>query len=187
LAMCLGMAGFMIYILSAPNYVSKLLGLGEQSFYVLFIPLTLGTLFGGWLSSRIAGKRSVVASTYLGFTIMVVAAVLHLIAISLIQQRLLPALPWATCILFFYTLGAGTMLSSIQVLVLESAPERKGMVSACTAFTQSLISATFAVVLLPFVWGSLFNMALTGLALPVVAFSLFHWQQRAGRAVSAAK
>jgi MFS transporter, DHA1 family, multidrug resistance protein len=181
LAMCLGMAGFMIYILSAPNYVTRLLGLSEQSFYILFFPLTLGTLCGGFLSSRIAGKRSVAASTYLGFTIMVIAAVLHLIAIALVEKKILPAVPWAACILFFYTLGAGTMLSSIQVLVLESAPDRKGMVSACTAFTQSLISATFAVVLLPFIWDSLLNMAVTGLALPAVAFTLFHWQQRVAK------
>jgi MFS transporter, DHA1 family, multidrug resistance protein len=187
LAMCLGMAGFMIYVLSAPNYVSRLLDLDEQSFYVLFIPLTLGTLCGGWLSSRLAGKRSVIASTYLGFQIMVGAALVHLGAIGLVQQKLLAPLPWATCILFFYTLGAGTMLSSIQVLVLESAPERKGMVSACTAFTQSLISATFAVVLLPLVWSSLINMALTGLVLPAVGFTLFHWQQRAARVAGAAK
>jgi MFS transporter, DHA1 family, multidrug resistance protein len=178
LAMCLGMAGFMIYILSAPNYVTRLLGLSEQSFYVLFIPLTLGTLCGGWLSSRIAGRRSVVGSTYLGFKIMLTAAAVHLASIVLIHQKLLASVPWATCILFFYTLGAGTMLTSIQVLVLESAPDRKGMVSACTAFTQSLISATFAVLLLPLVWDSLFTMALTGLALPAVGFVLFHWQQR---------
>jgi MFS transporter, DHA1 family, multidrug resistance protein len=178
LAMCLGMAGFMIYILSAPNYVTRLLGLSEQSFYILFIPLTLGTLCGGWLSSKIAGKRSVVASTYLGFKIMLSAAIVQLAAVILVQYKLLAPVPWAACILFFYTLGAGTMLSSIQVLVLESAPDRKGMVSACTAFTQSLISATFAVILLPFVWGSLLTMALTGLALPAVGFSLFHWQQQ---------
>jgi MFS transporter, DHA1 family, multidrug resistance protein len=182
LAMCLGMAGFMIYILSAPNYVTRLLGLSEQSFYILFLPLTLGTLCGGWLSSRIAGKRSVVASTYLGFKIMLSAAIVHLAAITLVQQKTIAAFPWATCLLFFYTLGAGTMLSSIQVLVLESAPDRKGMVSACTAFTQSLISATFAVVLLPFVWGSLMNMALTGLVLPAIGFTLFHWQQRSALA-----
>jgi MFS transporter, DHA1 family, multidrug resistance protein len=182
LAMCLGMAGFMIYILSAPNYVTRLLGLSEQSFYILFIPLTLGTLCGGWLSSKIAGKRSVVGSTYLGFKIMVSAAIAQLAAVILVQYQILAPVPWAACILFFYTLGAGTMLSSIQVLVLESAPDRKGMVSACTAFTQSLISATFAVILLPFVWGSLLTMALTGLALPAIGFTLFHWQQRTGKA-----
>jgi MFS transporter, DHA1 family, multidrug resistance protein len=182
LAMCFGMAGFMIYILSAPNYVSRLLSLSEQSFYVLFIPLTTGTLMGGFLSSRIAGKRSVIASTYLGFFIMLGAALVHLASVSLVQWNQIARLPWAVIFLFFYTLGAGTMLSSIQVLILESAPERKGMVSACTAFTQSLISATFAVVLLPYVWGTLVSMALTGLALSLAAFSLFHWQQvAAGR------
>ncbi len=182
LAMCLGMAGFMIYVLSAPNYVTQLLKLDAQSFWVMFLPLTLGTLIGGLISSKIAGKRSVVASTYLGFQIMLAAGVVHLASVYAVEQFNLAQLPWAVAFLFFYNVGAGTMMSSIQVLVLESAPDRKGMVSACTAFAQSLISALFAVVLLPYVWSSLVNMALTGLALCAAGFSLFHWQQKAALA-----
>jgi MFS transporter, DHA1 family, multidrug resistance protein len=186
LAMCLGMAGFMIYVLSAPNYVTRLLGLTPQSFFILFIPLTLGTLVGGLLSSKIAGKRSVVASTYLGFQIMLAATLLHWVAVYAVEHRWVANLPWAVVFLFLYTLGAGLMLSAIQVLVLESAPDRKGMVSACTAFTQSAISAAFAVILLPLVWGSLVSMASTGLALCASGFALFAWQQIAGRSAIAA-
>ena len=49
-------SGFFVYVLSAPVFLVKHLGLGEHQFAVMFVPTVLGMIFGSWLAKRAAGR-----------------------------------------------------------------------------------------------------------------------------------
>ena len=178
LSMCLGMAGFMLYILSAPQFLQQLLGVSAQSFYVLFVPLTVGTMAGGWIASRMAGRLSLVRSVRSGHYLMLAAATVHLICSIGIDRFGLSPLPWSIIALPFYGAGAGIAASPLQVMIIDTVPLRKGMVSSCISFLQTAISAGSAVLLAPLVWGAVWSMAATTLAMALLAFFAFQFHQR---------
>lgn len=178
LSMCLGMAGFMLYVLSAPRYLQQLIGVDAQSFYYLFIPMTAGTMAGGWFASNMAGRVSLTKSVRIGHLVMLLSAAAHLASCVGIDRFSWPPLPWAIVALPFYCAGAGIAMSPLQVLVVDIVPLRKGMVSSCLACMQSAISAGAAVALAPFVWGAVWTMAVTTLALAVLAAFIFQLEQR---------
>ena len=51
-------AGMFLYISSAPYIVVSMLHMGEQDFWVLFVPLISGMVIGSWFSGRLAGQIS---------------------------------------------------------------------------------------------------------------------------------
>jgi DHA1 family bicyclomycin/chloramphenicol resistance-like MFS transporter len=50
--------GQFLYVAAAPLFVVQLLGLGEQDFWVLFVPMIGGMIAGSWASGRLAGRFS---------------------------------------------------------------------------------------------------------------------------------
>jgi MFS transporter, DHA1 family, multidrug resistance protein len=154
-SMCL--TGFLIYVFGAPNYLINLLGVAPQGFAILFIPLTLGTLVGSAVSSKLASTKTQIQSIQIGLSIAVAAAFVH----GLMSVMGPQVAPWAFIFLPIYTAAAAMTLSPLNVLLLDVAPDRKGMVSSCQAFVTSCISALSAAVMLPFIWGSTWGYALT--------------------------
>ena len=164
----------MLYILSAPQYLQRLLGVNEQSFYLLFIPLTIGTMAGGWFASRMAGRVSLIKSVRVGHGVMLLSATVHLLCCIGIDRYGLPPLPWAILALPFYCAGAGIATSPLQVMVIDTVPLRKGMVSSCLAFLQTAVSAGSAVLIAPLVWGATWSMAATTLTVALLATLIFN-------------
>jgi DHA1 family bicyclomycin/chloramphenicol resistance-like MFS transporter len=70
--------GIYLYVLAAPTFVVKHLGLGEQSFGYLFVPIVLGLIAGAAVAHRIAGRGSPARSVILGHLVMIVAGVINI-------------------------------------------------------------------------------------------------------------
>lgn len=167
------MSGFLMYVFSAPHIVPNLFGQSAQSYYVLFVPLTIGTMTGAAVSNRFGRIYGLRKTSGLGLAVASVAALVQFGLAVLIDQGHLPMLPIAVFGLFFLTFGAAIALSPLQVLLMDTVPERKGMVSSCAVCLQSLAIGLIAVLVLPLIWQSLSTLAAFGLVLNAIAALLF--------------
>lgn len=152
---------FFIYVMAAPMFLITHLGLASTQFHWLFLPLTVGTSTGALLASRLAGRLSLARSIHLGQALMAVAVLANLAAAWLVPGRL----PWAVLPIGLYTMGLAVAMSSLQVMVSDLSPERRGMVSSCQGFVQSTANSVAAGLVVPMIWGSQAGLALGSAAL----------------------
>jgi DHA1 family bicyclomycin/chloramphenicol resistance-like MFS transporter len=148
-------AGF-IYILAAPVFLIRHLGVSAQSFGVMFVPVVLGMMFGSYLSGRTAGKISRMATIKIGFGLMGFAAVLNLI----INLSLPPGLPWSLIPLPIYTCGMALCVPTLQLMGLDQFPARRGLASSCMGTAHTAVMAITSATIVPLLWGSTLTLAL---------------------------
>lgn len=153
-------AGFFIYIIGAPVFLMKHLGLRETQFLWLFLPISVGMIIGAWISGRCAGRISGNQTIYLGYGVMTVAAASN-VALNLLLP---PMLPWSIVPPFIYVIGMSIAMPSLTLLTLELFPEQRGLAASCQGFinlsANSVVSAFVALV-----WGSCLSLAYTELVM----------------------
>lgn len=177
-ALGLNFAGFFLYVLAAPEFLVKTLGVSTEAFGWLFLPSIAGTMLGAFASSRLAGRLRPVATIRLGYLMMFAAVAVNL-AMSFLMTP--PRIPWATLPLLGYNFGLALAMASLQVMALDLFEARRGMAASGMAFTQSAGNAVVAGALAPLLWHSAGTMALGALAAVTCGFALFAWQMRVGR------
>lgn len=148
--------GFFIYVLSAPVFLMKHLGVEETGFLWLFGPAMSGLMGGSWLSGHLAGKRSLPQTINLGYLLMVCAAVINL-GLNLAMP---PVLPWSVLPIFVYTLGMALAMPCLTILALDPFPEQRGLAASCQTFFQSSCNSFAAAILVPLLWGSTLTLSL---------------------------
>ena len=156
---CAGLAfnfgGFFIYVMSAPIFLMRHLGVPETGFFWLFGPAMMGLMSGSWLSGRFAGKITARQTIKRGYLIMG-AATLCNVALNL---ALPPALPWSVLPIFVYTFGMSVAMPSLTLLSLDPFPQQRGLAASCQMFLQSGFNGLLAGVIAPLVWGSTLTLA----------------------------
>lgn len=156
---CAGLAfnfgGFFIYVMSAPVFLMRHLGVPETGFFWLFGPAMMGLMSGSWLSGRLAGRITARQTIKRGYLIMG-AATLCNIALNL---TLPPALPWSVLPIFVYTFGMSVAMPSLTLLSLDPFPQQRGLAASCQMFLQSGFNGLLAGVLAPLLWGSTLTLA----------------------------
>ena len=105
---------------------------------------------------------------------MAVAVVANLAASWLVPGRL----PWAVLPIGLYTMGLAVAMSSLQVMISDLSPERRGMVSSCQGFVQSSANSLAAGLLVPLIWGSQLGLALGSAALMLFGGTLLYLERR---------
>jgi DHA1 family bicyclomycin/chloramphenicol resistance-like MFS transporter len=173
--LALNFAGFFVYVLAAPAFLPGVLGLAPTAFAWLFVPAVAGTMSGAFLSSRLAGRLSPVRTIVAGYALMTLS-VLGNVAQALLMEP--PRVPWATLPLFPYNVGMGLAMAPLQVMLLDTFPERRGMAASGMAFTLSAGNALVAGVVSPLLWHSAGAMAGGALACVAGAMALFAWHVR---------
>jgi DHA1 family bicyclomycin/chloramphenicol resistance-like MFS transporter len=168
---CGGMAfnfgGYFLYIMSAPMFLMRHLGVAETGFLWMFGPAMLGLLMGSWWSGRLAGKLSPQRTILRGYQLTSIAVVFNL-ALNLAAP---PSLPWSILPIFLYNLATSLTIPSLTLLALDCFPEQRGLASSCQMFLQSMCNVVVAGMIAPLAWGSALSlsigmacMALTGAA-----------------------
>ena len=155
-ALSLNFAGFFIYVLSAPVFLMKHLGIPETGFLWLFGPAMAGLMSGSWLSGRLAGKVTPGRTIALGYLVMSCAA-LGNVGINL---ALPPGLPLSVAPLFVYTLGMALAMPTLTLLALDPFPAQRGLAASCQTFFQSGFNSLAAALIAPALWGSTLTLAL---------------------------
>ncbi|MBK7424089.1 MAG: multidrug effflux MFS transporter [Propionivibrio sp.] len=148
-------AGFFIYVLSAPVFLMKHLGVSETGFLWLFGPAMAGLMSGAWLSGRLAGKLSLKQTIMRGYLVMGVAA-LGNIGLNL---WLPPALPWSIVPLFVYTFGMSLAMPCLTLLALDPFPRQRGLAASCQMFLQAGSNGLVAGLITPALWASTLSLA----------------------------
>jgi len=149
-------AGFFIYIIGAPVFLMKHLGLGETQFLWLFLPMSVGMVIGAGISGRLAGRISGNQTIFAGYAVMTLAAIGNVV-LNLLMP---PMLPWTIVPLFFFVLGMSIASPSLTLLTLDLFPEQRGLAASCQGFislgANSIVSAFVALI-----WGTPLSLALT--------------------------
>ncbi|MBK9522615.1 MAG: multidrug effflux MFS transporter [Rhodocyclaceae bacterium] len=148
-------AGF-IYILAAPVFLIRHLGVSAQSFGVMFVPVVAGMMIGSYVSGRTAGKISRMATIKIGFGLMGFAATLNLI----INLSLPPGLPWSLIPLPLYTCGMALSVPTLQLMGLDQFPARRGLASSCMGTAHTAVMAITSATIVPLLWGTTLTLAL---------------------------
>ena len=182
LAACCGLtfnfAGFFLYVMSAPEFLIRHLGVPETAFHWLFGPAMGGLLVGSWLSGKLAGRISASRTIRIGYLLMGLAALGNL-ALGLWVPA---SLPWSVLPIPLYTLGMSLTMPSLTLLALDPFPTRRGLAASCQMFLQSAFNSVLAGMLAPALWGSTLTLALgmAGLlSLGALATALHHRITRA--------
>ncbi|MDD5295832.1 MAG: multidrug effflux MFS transporter [Rhodocyclaceae bacterium] len=172
LAVGFNFGGFFVYVLSAPVFLIRHLGLSAHEFAWLFVPAVAGMMGGSFLSGHLAGKLSTGRTLGLGYGLMAVAAAANLA----VSQWLAPGLPQSVLPIALYNLGMALTMPSLTLLALDLFPAQRGMASSCQSFLQSALTSVSSGIIVPLLWGSPFILALgmaAYLALGLVAAALY--------------
>ena len=164
---------FFLYILSAPMFLSKHLGLGPAEYSWLFIPSIAGILVGSQLSGRAAGKLSRAQTLRRAYAFMGVSAAANL-AYSLAFP---PMLPWSVMPIFFYAIGSAMAMPTISLTTLDLFPTRRGMAASLQGFVSGMVNTITAGIIAPAVFHDTRWMAVAMMALMLTGFGcwrLFH-------------
>jgi MFS transporter, DHA1 family, multidrug resistance protein len=170
--------GMFLYVLSAPAFLGDVLGMRPTQFFWFFTISIAGIMGGAWLSGRLAGRIAPRRQIRHGFVIMGAVSVVNVTA-----NLLFTAQPWwAIPLVGLFSFGWSLMVPVVTIMVLDLAPERRGMASSLQAVVGSLANAFVAGVISPLVMHSALWLALTSAAL--MSIGLVAWsvvQQKSPR------
>jgi DHA1 family bicyclomycin/chloramphenicol resistance-like MFS transporter len=149
-------AGFFIYILAAPMFLMKQLGLRETQFLWLFGPMSAGMMIGAWISGYFAGKISGNRTIFTGYAIMTIAAIGNLLYNFLFP----PMIPWSIVPLVIYVIGMSAAMPSLTLLTLDLFPQQRGLAASCQGFI-GLVANSVVSAFVPLIWATTRSMAWT--------------------------
>lgn len=154
-ALALNFAGFFVYVLSAPIFLMRHLGVSTTAFLWLFAPAMGGLMLGAGGSARLAGRWSLSRTIACGYGVMGTAAAFNVV-LNLVVP---PTLPWTVLPIFVFTLGMSLAMPCLTLLALDLFPEQRGLAASCQAFLQSGFNVLVAGVIAPALWGSTLSLA----------------------------
>jgi len=167
-------AGLFLYIASAPRIVRDLLQLSEQGFPWLFVPVVIGLTGGAWLSGRLAARRSAAFAVGLGYAVMLLACVAHLLAALVLPM---PQLPWSMLPLVLHGIGVQLAFPTLTLLLLDRFPHQRGGISSVQAFVSLLLNSLIAGAISPWLSGGMLPLACGATVLTVVGVASW-WRYR---------
>ncbi|MFV0426665.1 MAG: multidrug effflux MFS transporter [Beutenbergiaceae bacterium] len=167
------MGGQFVYIMGAPIIVVDLLGLGEQDFWVLFVPVIGGMMVGSWLSGRLAdriNRSRLIDLALVGSVLMAI--------VNVVVAMIAPALPWAMVGPALLTAGIAIAFPAIQLEILDAFPSHRGAAASFGMFGSLAFNAVIAGVIAPAVATTLAAVAATALTFAGVGSILWLWHRR---------
>ncbi len=158
--------GMFLYVLAAPTFLGEHLGLAPTQFFWFFMLSMAGLTGGAWLSGRLAGKIRPQQQIRWGYAVMGVVSVAN-VALNL----LLPPHPsWSMIPVALFSFGWALMVPVVTLMVLDLAPDRRGLVSSLQMCVGSAANALVAGVLVPLVMHSAATLAWASLGLLMVGW-----------------
>jgi DHA1 family bicyclomycin/chloramphenicol resistance-like MFS transporter len=168
------MGGQFLYIAAAPIIVVDLFGLGEQDFWVLFVPIIAGMLVGAWLSGRLADKVSRTRLVDVALACALGAGLLNVV-LMLIH----PHLPLAMVAPALLSCSIAIAFPVIQLEILDTFPEHRGAAASLGTLASLGFNALLAGVISPLVTASLLTVAVAAAGFVLAGFLLWVGHRRA--------
>ena len=165
-----------LYIAGAPILVVDILGLGEQDFWQLFVPMVsamvLGSFVNGRLADRVPGNRLITGGQTISLTGATAAVVLAALPTTS------GVIPFSLVGLVMVAFGTGISMPVYQLALLDAFPRARGTAASVSTFAMLTLNATLAGVVAPAVGGSMLTFATTSLALLVLGITLWRVHRR---------
>jgi len=166
--------GMFLYVLSAPAFLGEHLALAPTQFFWFFVLTIGGIMAGAWVSGRMAGRVAPKRQIRMGFSIMLLIAVVNL-AVNLVFTA---HASWALFPIAIFAFGWATMVPVVTLLVLDLHPERRGMASSLQAFIGSTANGLVAGLIAPLVMHSTVLLAASSLAMMCVGLLAWFFVRR---------
>lgn len=163
--------GMFLYVLSAPVFLGEHLGLAPDRYFGFFMLTIAGIMSGAYLSGRLAGRVPPKRQIRHGFVVMGAVSVLNL-GLNLAFE---PNVWWSMVPIAVYSFGWALMVPVVTLLVLDQAPERRGMASSLQACIGSASSGMVAGVMAPLVMHSTVALATSALGLMGIGAVAWLW------------
>ena len=160
---------FFLYIVSAPIFLGRHLGLGPQQYAWLFFPCIAGIMLGAQLSGHAAGRHAPAVTIRRAYGFMGGAAILNL-AYNFIAT---PAIPWAVLPLALFGVGFAMAMPSITLTTLDMFPTRRGMAASLQGFVSGMVNVLTAGVVSPLLWDDTRHLAMGMLAMMALGFTFW--------------
>lgn len=183
-ASAFGFAAQFVFIAGAPIVVVRLYGLGEQDFWVLFVPLIIGMMTGAWVVGKVAETIPRPRLITLGYLSTIVTTAVNLLLVAVaptpdgtISPALLPVLIGPMLIAFTVAL----VFAPIQLEVLDLFPTERGAAASLGTFFSLVLNALLAGIVTPAVSDSLVTFALTSAGFAVLGTGMWGWHLLATR------
>ena len=174
-----GFGAQFLYIGGAAIFVVDLLGLGELGFWKFFVPMIGSMMVGSWISGHTAGLVTGRKLVSIGYLVTVLGGV---IGVALAASPLAIDLPWAIIGPSLLGLGNGMAYPSIQLMMLDLVPTRRGAVMSFASFLTLIFNAVAAVALTPYVATSTLGLAIAALVVTALGSLCWTWHCLATRA-----
>ncbi|HSW07484.1 multidrug effflux MFS transporter [Aquabacterium sp.] len=168
--------GMFLYVLSAPEWLGTHLKLGPTQFFWFFGLTIAGIMAGAFVSGRMAGRMPPKRQIRYGFTIMVVVSIVNV----LLNLMLDPHPAWALPPVALFSFGWALMVPVVTLMVLDLAPDRRGMASSLQACVGSAANGVVAGVIAPLVMHSTLALSLASMGLMGVGLVAWAWVRRRG-------
>ncbi|MDE2394829.1 MAG: multidrug effflux MFS transporter [Burkholderiales bacterium] len=163
--------GMFLYVLSAPVFLGRHLGLGPEHYFWFFMLNIAGIMGGAWFSGRLAGRIKPRHQVRHGLLVMFAAALLNVVLNLAFKAEAW----WALWPIAVFSFGWALMVPVVTLMVLDLAPERRGMASSVQACVGSLANAFVAGVVAPLVMQSTEGLALASFGMLMVGLLAWLW------------
>jgi DHA1 family bicyclomycin/chloramphenicol resistance-like MFS transporter len=167
-------AGLFLYIAGAPTVIYDFLGLGNDDFGWLFIPMVAGLMLGAAISSRLAHLWPAQRTITVGFMVMIVAAALNLLDVNLADASIFTVIGP----LVLYVIGLALMMPAITVLALDCLPTHRGTAASMQGFLQMITNAMVASFAVPLLHAKWMNFVFGQFVFLLLAVVLWIWLRR---------
>jgi len=161
--------GFFVYVAGSTSLIYDHLHLGEQDFWVFFVPLVTGILLGSLsahrLSHRLPGKSIINLALALGGTSVILNV---LIEVSVEPNTVLVVAP-----LVLYAFSFALANPAFSVAALDCLPQKRGMASSIQSLFQMGTAGVITALVVPYVHHSLQAMAIAQALL--ISISILLW------------
>ena len=174
----LAFAAQFLYIGGAAIFVVDLLGQGELDFWKLFVPMIGSMMLGSWISGHTAGLVSGRRLVSIGYVVTLCGGV---VGVGLSASPLSTDLPWAIIGPSLLGLGNGMAYPSIQLMMLDLVPRRRGAVMSFASFLTLIFNAVAAFTLTPYAGTSTLGLALAAFVLTGLGSLCWAWHCAATR------
>jgi MFS transporter, DHA1 family, multidrug resistance protein len=160
-----------LYVLSAPVFLGEHLALRPEQFFWFFLLTIAGIMGGAWFSGRLAGRIKPRHQIRHGFVIMLAVSLVNLV----LNLLFTPHVSWALFPIAVFAFGWALMVPVVTLLVLDLAPERRGMASSLQAFIGSTANGLVAGLIAPLVMHSTKALALASLLMMSIGIVAWVW------------
>jgi DHA1 family bicyclomycin/chloramphenicol resistance-like MFS transporter len=163
--------GFFLYVLSSPEWLGTHLGLAPTQFFVYFVMSIACVMVGAWVCGRLAGRVPKRRQMRWGFAIMAATSLANVLLNLAFEAHV----SWALLPVTLYAFGWSLMTPLVTVMLLDRAPQRRGLTSSLQAGIGAAINGMVAGLVAPAVMHGTRSLALAAAGLSGLGLLAWWW------------